>query len=96
MIEGGEKNDSGRITTAPIIKEISLNMHNIVVYSTGCPRCNVLKKKLEMQGIQYTVETDVKKMTELGMMTAPGMSVDGGKIMNFNEAIHWLKGHQNG
>jgi len=35
-------------------------------------------------------------MTELGMKTAPGMTVDGGKMMNFNEAIHWLKGHQNG
>lgn len=71
-------------------------MHDIVVYSTGCPRCKVLKAKLDQAGFSYNEQTDVDVMTELGMKTAPGMTVDGGKMMNFNEAIHWLKGHQNG
>lgn len=71
-------------------------MYDIVVYSTGCPRCKVLKTKLTQAGFSYTEQTDVNAMAELGMKTVPGMTVDGGKMMNFNEAIHWLKGHQNG
>lgn len=71
-------------------------MYDITVYSTGCPRCGVLKKKLEMQGFSYKEESNIEVMTKLGMTSAPGMSVDGGKVMNFNEAVRWLKGHQNG
>ena len=71
-------------------------MHDIVIYSTGCPKCKVLKTKLEQAGFTYTEETDTQTMMDLGMKTAPGMAVDGGKIMNFNEAVRWVRGHQNG
>lgn len=71
-------------------------MHDIVVYSTGCPRCKVLKTKLQQLGLEYKEETDVDTMIALGMSFAPGLQVDGGTIMNYNQAIHWLKGHQNG
>lgn len=71
-------------------------MNKIIVYSTGCPRCNVLKAKLDQLNIQYDVETDKDLMISLGMQSAPAMSVNGGKLMNFNESIKWIKGHQNG
>lgn len=71
-------------------------MYDIVIYSTGCPRCQVLKKKLTQIGLTYTEETDTNVMVALGMKFAPGMRVNNGEIMNFNQAVHWIKGHQNG
>jgi glutaredoxin len=33
-------------------------MSNIVLYEHGCPRCKVLKLKLDKAGIQYETVTD--------------------------------------
>ena len=33
-------------------------MNKIILYSTGCPSCNVLKKKLAAKGIQFEENND--------------------------------------
>lgn len=62
----------------------------VKLYSTGCPKCIVLTKKLDSAGITYDVFDDVGKMIEMGMTTVPMLEVDG-KIMNYKEAIDWIK-----
>ena len=62
---------------------------DIVFYSTGCPKCKVLKAKLDSKGIDYTVFNDVDKMVEMGITTVPNLMVNG-KLMNFKESIEWL------
>lgn len=62
----------------------------ITLYSTGCPNCNVLKKKIDDLEIEYELNTNVEKMIELGFKTAPIMTVDGIN-MNFVESINWIK-----
>ena len=62
---------------------------NVVLYSTGCPKCNILKKKLTEVGIEFEENTSVKKMIEIGLMEAPALEVDG-DIMNFPDAVAWL------
>ncbi len=63
----------------------------ITVYTTqGCPRCKVLKTKLTQKGIPYEEFTDVEKMVEMGIINCPMMSVDGGELMTFNEAIQYV------
>lgn len=62
----------------------------IVLYSTGCPQCKVLKQKLDDKGLEYTVVSDIEEMELLGFTSAPMLNVDG-KIMNFIEANKWLK-----
>lgn len=62
----------------------------VKLYSTGCPKCIVLTKKLDSVGITYEVFDDVDKMIEMGMTTVPMLEVDG-KIMNYKEAIDWIK-----
>ena len=52
--------------------------------------CIVLTKKLDSAGITYDVFDDVDKMIEIGMTTVPMLEVDG-KIMNYKEAIDWIK-----
>lgn len=61
----------------------------ITMYSTGCPKCNILKKKLDEKGVAYSIESDVDKMQALGLTELPSLSV-GGEILNFNGAITWL------
>lgn len=61
----------------------------ITLYSTGCPKCRVLEKKLEAEEIEYTKVDDENVMIEKGFMSAPMLDVDG-KVMNFKEAVDWL------
>lgn len=62
---------------------------NVILYSTGCPRCKILKSKLNKKGITYSVVDDVGKMLSMGMTTMPVLEIDGVK-MNFKEAINWI------
>lgn len=59
------------------------------LYSTGCPRCSVLEKKLEQKGVDYNKVTDVKLMLELGIKSAPVLEVNGER-MDFSKAIAWV------
>lgn len=64
-----------------------------ILYTTHCPRCNVLKYKLEEAKIEYIENEDVDEMLSLGMKSAPALKV-GENLMNFTEAIKWI-GEQN-
>ena len=61
----------------------------VVLYSTGCPQCNVLKQKLDAKNVDYVLESDVDKMLEKGFTSAPILEVDG-EIMNTQQAFKWL------
>ena len=66
-----------------------MDENRIILYSTGCPKCGVLKKKLEAAGVAYEENFDVDEMKSLGMMSAPGLKV-GEKMMNFAQALQWV------
>ena len=64
-----------------------------VLYSTGCPKCRVLEKKLEKAGINYVIETNEKEITNicelLGWNTLPILR-NGIEVYDFNAAIKWV------
>lgn len=62
----------------------------IVLYSTGCPMCKVLKTKLNLANISYEEINDQETMIAKGFRSAPILEVDG-KAMNFKDAIEWVK-----
>lgn len=62
----------------------------VILYEHGCPRCKVLKAKLDNQGIQYETVNDVKVMKTKGFTEAPKLEVDG-VIMDFTSAVDWIK-----
>lgn len=64
-------------------------MSEVVLYSTGCPRCNVLKQKLDSKGITFTEDSDVEKMLSMNITQVPVLEVDG-KRMEFVEANSWI------
>lgn len=61
----------------------------ITLYSTGCPKCKVLKKKLDEKGIKYTVNLSVEEMTALGITQVPVLCVNG-KLLQFKQAVDWV------
>jgi len=63
-------------------------MANVILYTTHCPKCEVLKKKLTQKDIKFEEVTDMEVMMEKGFMAAPMLEVDG-KAMNFTEANDW-------
>ena len=67
---------------------------NIILYSTHCPKCIVLEKKLDEKNIQYNLVEDENTMIDKGFMSAPMLEVDG-KIMNFVQANDWVNSYEN-
>lgn len=63
---------------------------SIILYSTGCPKCNVLEAKLNSKSIKYEVCRDIEVMQSKGMMSAPNLEVDG-ELMDFSAAIKWIR-----
>lgn len=62
---------------------------NVILYSTNCPRCKILKSKLDDKRIIYSIVNDVDKMLNMGMTVVPVLEVDDVR-MNFKEAINWI------
>lgn len=69
-------------------------MPNVIVYTIHCPACNILEKKLQKAGIEYSVVDDETKMTNIEQF--PMMSVDCGPLMTLKEANQWIKENANG
>lgn len=61
----------------------------VVLYSTGCPKCMVLEKKLEKKGITYETVDDAETISSMGYVSVPLLDVDG-KIMEFADANAWV------
>ena len=61
----------------------------VLLYSTHCPRCDVLEKKLQQKNIQFEEVNDVEIMMKKGYMSAPMLEVDD-VSMNFKEAVDWI------
>jgi len=61
----------------------------VILYTTHCPKCVVLEKKLVQKNIEYDVITDKQVIMNKGYLTAPLLEVNG-KIMEFKEANDWI------
>ncbi len=63
---------------------------DVILYSTNCPKCKVLEKKLDSTGINYKIITDEGLMISKGFTSAPMLEVDG-LLMDFGNAVRWAK-----
>ena len=61
----------------------------VILYSTNCPRCKVLKTKLEQKKIQYEECTDIEEMLKLNIKMAPILQVDD-SLLDFTCDIKWI------
>ena len=62
---------------------------NIILYSTHCPKCTVLEKKLTKANLTFTVCDDEKIIEEHGFTSMPMLQIDS-SLMDFANAIKWV------
>ena len=62
---------------------------DVKLYSTHCPKCIVLEKKLNQKNISFKEINDIDVMTAKGFMQAPMLEVDG-ELMDFKQANDWI------
>lgn len=63
---------------------------NVILYSTKCPKCNVLETKLKEKNIDYKEVNDVDIMQAKGFEFMPMLEVDG-IVYDFKDAVNWIK-----
>lgn len=66
-------------------------MDKIILYSNNCPRCQVLKKKLDSANIQYEIPNNFDFLLEKGIESVPVLVVDN-EILDFKKAVEWVNG----
>ena len=64
-------------------------MDKIILYSNNCPRCKILKKKLDDNKINYEIIDDVDTMIDKGLSTVPALDING-RMLDFKEAVEWV------
>ena len=64
------------------------------LYSTDCPKCKILKKKLDDAGISYEENNNTEDMVKLGIEQVPVLCTDE-TLLSFGEAVKWIKEHGN-
>ena len=75
-------------------------MDKIILYSTHCPKCKVVEKKLMQANIQYEI-VDAKQPEIIEMLfnkghrQMPVLEVNG-EMKNFSEIIKWIGVRPNG
>lgn len=67
----------------------------VKIYTTEvCPRCKVLKTKLDSKDIEYEEITDVSEIEKLGILSVPYMQVDDEELMDFATANSWINNQE--
>lgn len=61
----------------------------VILYSTGCPKCNILKKKLDAKNVKYDIISDTQIMIEKGLNLLPVLEIDGVE-MEYKAAVDWV------
>ena len=70
-------------------------MERIVLYSTNCPKCKVITKKLEQKGIDFTEidcranTTYIEMLSGKGFKGMPVLQV-GDEYFDFMKANRWI------
>lgn len=64
-------------------------MEKIVLYTTHCGKCEVLRKKLDSKNISYEMIQDIQIISSKGFTSMPVLQVQG-KCLEFVEAVKYV------
>ncbi len=63
----------------------------ITIYTTEtCPKCKILKKKLDSKNIEYKEVNDVEVLKSLDIYEVPILELDNQDYLEFNQANEWV------
>ena len=61
-----------------------------ILYTIDCPSCKILEKKLHNQGIEFDT-IDARENNPTNMTQFPQLEVEDGTILNYADAVKWVK-----
>ena len=64
-------------------------MQEIILFTTDCPKCKVLKKKLIEKSIEFVEDHSIEDMEKLGILQVPVLKIED-RLYNFAEAVKWI------
>jgi len=67
----------------------------IILYSTGCPKCNILERRLTNDNIEFEISNDIDKLIDMGFQNAPVLQINDQFIV-FEDAMKRLKAYEAG
>ena len=65
------------------------SFNDVVLFSTGCPKCKVLESKLRSKRVNFKKNVDTDAMREMGLESVPVLQVKD-RLLNFVEANKWV------
>lgn len=65
-------------------------MKDIILYTTHCPMCLMLERKLKEKNIEYIEISNIDEIKEAGVKNVPVLKVDN-EMMNSYSAMQWVK-----
>lgn len=63
----------------------------MVLYTNDCPKCKILKSKLNEANIEYSEFTDVNKMVEYGIQLLPMLEIETGEMLDFDKSLEYIQ-----
>ena len=64
-------------------------MDDVTLFTTHCPKCEVLESKLKAKRIQYLVVDNTDDLIALGFTQSPMLKVSD-QTLGFTDAIKWV------
>ena len=62
----------------------------MILYSSSiCPKCKVLKMKLDKANIAYDTNQNMEDMEKLGIKSLPYLQLDDGTLLDFGAAVKY-------
>lgn len=65
-------------------------MKDIILYTTHCPMCLMLERKLKEKNIEYIEISNIDEIKEAGVKNVPVLKVDN-EMMDSYSAMQWVK-----
>lgn len=62
----------------------------VIVFSNGCPKCEILKKKLFAKGIPFKISEEFDTLKAFKIDTLPVLIVNSIMYTNYGEMINWV------
>ena len=97
MVKNG---GSGEVWTPPEAIKVSGKISNqeyqrtmegkMILYTTHCPKCAILEKKLVCKGVGYETCDDAEKMRSLGITSVPVLELPDGTRMDYFTAVKYV------
>ena len=68
-------------------------MKKMILYTTHCPKCNILNKKLQDKNVEYEIVEDINVISSLGIKSVPVLCVsddENTNMMTYFDAVKYI------